>query len=83
MYYEGGFENNKPSGDGKWIFKNGNILSGEFNQSEVTLEEEDIAALKEKLGLTDDQEPPKQYKINWNSQTKIAENAHLINSTER
>jgi hypothetical protein len=30
MTYDGGFSNNKPKGEGKWIFKNGNIVYGEF-----------------------------------------------------
>ena len=33
MYYEGSFENNKPNGDGKWYFKNGNVLTGVYTQS--------------------------------------------------
>jgi len=30
MYFEGGFEKNKPKGEGKWFFKNGNCLEGEY-----------------------------------------------------
>lgn len=29
-YFEGKFENNKPSGQGKWYFKNGNVLTGSY-----------------------------------------------------
>jgi hypothetical protein len=30
-YYEGLFENNKPSGKGKWVFKDGNVVDGYFD----------------------------------------------------
>ena len=34
LYFEGGFENNKPKGEGTWYFKNGNTLVGTFEQLE-------------------------------------------------
>ena len=30
MNYDGGFKNNMPIGEGKWIFKNGNVVYGEY-----------------------------------------------------
>ena len=41
MYYEGSFENNKPSGKGKWVYKNGNTLSGVYEQKKKGEDEEE------------------------------------------
>ena len=30
MYFEGGYELNKPKGDGRWVFKDGNVLNGSY-----------------------------------------------------
>jgi len=40
-YYEGAFENNKPSGKGKWVFKDGNVVDGHFDQKPDLKEDED------------------------------------------
>ena len=31
-YFEGGFNRNKPFGDGVWYFTNGNIVRGSYSQ---------------------------------------------------
>ena len=41
VYYEGTFENNKPSGKGKWVFKNGNVLDGNYEQKKKGEDEEE------------------------------------------
>lgn len=38
--YEGAFEHNKPSNEGKWSFKNGNVLSGRYNQQIIPNEDD-------------------------------------------
>ncbi len=40
-YYEGEFQNNKPSGKGKWVFKDGNVVEGVFDQKIDMKEDED------------------------------------------
>ena len=44
MFYEGTFENNKPKGDGKWVFKNGNVLHGTYTQKEKEAGEDEEPA---------------------------------------
>merc|ERR1712167_337287 len=75
MYYEGGFQNNKPDGEGKWVFKNGNILGGEYKQKEVVVEDD---------GGDDEGGAKKpKYELMWNSHTNIADSAHKVNSVEQ
>ena len=76
MYYEGGFSNNKPKGDGKWVFKNGNVLSGMYEQKE--------------LPPAEDEEPPEEgavvkpkFSLDWHSHTNISDSAHKVNSVEQ
>jgi hypothetical protein len=76
MYFEGKFENNKPKGEGKWVFKNGNVLAGEYDQKEVVNEDDDAEP-------EEGEEKKKQYTLEWNSHTGIAEAAHLVNSVEQ
>ena len=32
-YFKGNFDNNKPKGNGDWVFKNGNKVSGFYSQT--------------------------------------------------
>ena len=44
-YYKGNFDNNKPKGNGEWVFKNGNKVSGTYTQTrkaETNKGEDDI-----------------------------------------
>jgi len=79
MNYDGGFKNNMPIGEGKWIFKNGNVVYGEYQQQEKVLaegeeeppaEEEENAIKKPKFNLV------------WNSHSNITDSAHKVNSVE-
>ena len=31
-HFDGGFDNNKPKGRGKWNFENGNVVEGDYTQ---------------------------------------------------
>ena len=65
VYWEGGFDNNKPNGEGSWHFRNGNECSGSFSQN-VEVEEA---------------EEGEKYKIdlNWRSHSHIYSSASAIN----
>jgi hypothetical protein len=41
VYFEGKFENNKPSGHGTWHFSNGNLLEGTYSQKPKEAGEDD------------------------------------------
>ena len=79
MYFEGGFEHNKPVGKGQWVFKNGNVLVGEYDQKKKEAEE-------------GEEEPPEdgeegavkkdQYTLTWTSDSNIAAGAHKVNSVD-
>ena len=76
MYYEGGFKNNKPDGQGKWVFKNGNTLTGDYEQTKLPQPED--------LEIADGDPPPKdKYSITWQSHTQITDAAHKVNSVEQ
>lgn len=80
MFYEGGFENNKPKGEGKWVFKNGNVLAGEYEQKAKVAGEGEEEEPAEEEG-----DAPKKPKFNleWHSNTNIADAAHKVNSVEQ
>ena len=40
FYYEGSFKNNKPEGEGKWHCKDGNVVSGAYEQKKKETEDE-------------------------------------------
>ena len=77
MYYEGGFSNNKPKGDGKWVFKNGNVLSGMYDQKEVVPGEDEAPE-----ELPEGEVAKTKYSLEWHSHTNITESAHKVNSVE-
>ena len=81
MLYEGGFDNNKPNGRGKWVFKNGNSLEGYYEQKkkEGDEEEEEVPAEDGEEGV----EPKPRFNLIWHSDTNIAESASLVNSVEQ
>ena len=82
VYYEGKFENNKPLGQGKWVFKSGNELYGEYEQKkkgEGEDEEEEVA----EEDLEDGAVPKPKFKLIWHSHTGISEAAHMVNSVEQ
>lgn len=75
MFYEGPFENNKPSGDGEWNFPyNNNSCKGTHSQKKLEDEEEPDPDLP----------PPKaRFDITWTSKLDIAESSQGINAIER
>jgi len=80
MYYEGAFENNKPSGKGRWVFKNGNQLTGNYEQKKKGEDGEEEPPEEE---LEEGQEPKPKFTLIWHSDTNIAEAAHMVNSVEQ
>ena len=79
MYYVGAFENNKPKGTGQWVFKNGNVLTGEYEQKEKQAgEEEEPEEDAEEGGA----KKPK-IQLDWHSTSAISEAAHKVNSVEQ
>ena len=75
MYYEGGFANNKPKGDGKWVFKNGNVLDGTYEQKEIPVPDDYEPA--------EGEVPKPTISLDWHSHTNISESAHKVNSVEQ
>jgi len=75
MYYVGSFENNKPKGDGKWVFKNGNVLEGEYEQKPKQLEEDEEPAEEEEGTVK-----KAKFQLEWHSHTNISDAAHRVNS---
>lgn len=73
IYYEGGFENNKPIGQGQWHFKNGNVLSGEYEQrkKEGEEEEEEVEEAEEGAEVV----PKPKFDLVWVPHTNIAKSA--------
>ncbi len=71
MYYEGEFANNKPNGQGKWIFKNGNVLEGEYEQKKKEEGEDEAPADEEEEGGEGGAPKPK-FNLLWHSNTYIA-----------
>jgi radial spoke head protein 1 len=74
MYYVGPFENNKPNGDGEWVFPhNGNRCKGSHTQ-----------ASREVENAEDPDAPPKKvFDISWSSQLSIHQSSEGINAIER
>jgi len=78
MYFEGGFEHNKPVGKGQWVFKNGNVLVGEYDQKlKVPEEGEEEPAEEEEGAVKKD-----VYTLTWTSDSNIAAGAHKVNSVD-
>lgn len=80
MFYEGQFSNNKPNGKGRWIFKNGNVLDGEYEQKKKEGEEEEEEPPPEEGA--EDAAPRSKFNLVWHSATNISDAAHLVNSVE-
>jgi len=77
MYFEGGFEHSKPTGKGKWVFKNGNVLEGDYDQKLKVPEEGDEPAELEEGEVKKD-----EYTLTWTSDSNIASAAHKVNSVD-
>ncbi len=71
MYYEGGFQNNKPNGEGEWHFPNGNICKGSHSQAAKQADDEEEV---------EEGEGKDEILINWQSDTHIAESAEGVGS---
>ena len=82
MFYEGEFKNNKPCGQGKWHFKNGNVLQGEYEQKAKGEEEEEEAPPEEE-GEGEEAQPKPKFNLVWHSNTNIVASANLVNSVEQ
>lgn len=79
MYYIGSFANNKPKGVGKWVFKNGNVLEGEYEQTKKVAEEGE----EEEVDGDDDGVVKKpKFNLEWVTHSKISEAAHMVNSVD-
>ena len=77
MYYEGPFANNKPNGEGKWVFPyNNNTCKGRHTQKE--LEPPEDAPEPEEGEVV-----KKDYAITWTSDLSIASSSAGINAIER
>mmetsp|Transcript_35923 Transcript_35923/g.40863 ORF Transcript_35923/g.40863 Transcript_35923/m.40863 type:complete len:225 (+) Transcript_35923:44-718(+) len=68
-YFEGKFEQNKPTGAGVWYFKNGNQVNGEYVQKQITTEDEEEA---------EDAKP--KVEVIWNSDSNLYSSALEVNS---
>ena len=83
IYFEGGFENNKPKGDGVWHFKNGNTLAGTFEQK-PKIKGEDDPPSEEELDPEGNPVPKKEkFDLVWNTSMNLAASAHQVNSVEQ
>ena len=80
MYFEGEFDLNKPKGKGKWVFKDGNVLSGSYAHKPKE-EGEDGDAEPEVEGEEGGAKKPK-FSIVWTSAINITEAAHKVNCSE-
>jgi hypothetical protein len=78
MYFEGGFEHNKPVGKGQWVFKNGNVLHGEYDQKKKEPEEGEEEPPEEEEGAV----KKDSYTLTWTSDSNIAAGAHKVNSVD-
>ena len=65
VYFEGGFDNNQPKGEGVWVFPNGNTCKGEYSQTIIPSEEE---------GVKD------TVKVAWATFSQLHESASAINT---
>ena len=74
-FYQGGFENNKPSGAGEWHFENGNTVKGSFSQKKKEEEEDE--------DLGEGQVPKPKFDVSWATDTGIAHSAAQINTVEQ
>lgn len=66
--YEGTFTNNKPTGEGTWIFANGNFLTGSYKQTVIPNEDPD----DKKINI----------KLDYQSSVGISESAWQVNAHE-
>lgn len=67
-YYEGGFTNNKPNGEGVWNFSNGNSVAGTYKQTIIPNEDPE----DKKINL----------KLDYQSNVGISESAWQVNAHE-
>jgi hypothetical protein len=70
MYFEGNFENNKPKGDGTWVFTNGNTLQGVYEQKPKEAAEDEEEPPEEEEGEEGAQKKPK-FTLQWHSNSNI------------
>lgn len=61
VFFEGDFENNKPSGKGTWHFSNGNSLQGVYTQKPKELGDDEEPAEEEEEGVA----PKKKFDLSW------------------
>lgn len=78
VYFEGKFQNNKPSGHGTWHFSNGNSLEGTYNQKPKEAGEDEEPVDEEEEGGV----AKKKFDLIWQSDTNISKSAFLVNSVE-
>ncbi len=79
MYFEGDFENNKPSGRGVWYLKTGNVVEGIFTQKPKEAGEDEEPVEEEEEGA----QPKKKFDLIWQSDTNISKSAYMVNSVEQ
>jgi radial spoke head protein 1 len=78
VYFEGKFENNKPSGAGTWHFTNSNSLQGVYTQKPKVLGDDEEPA-EEEEGVA----AKKKFDLVWQANTNISQSAYLVNSVEQ
>lgn len=76
FYFEGAFKNNKPMGEGTWHCKDGNVVTGTFEQKKKEAEED---APPEEEG-EDAGAPVQKFDLTWTTKVNIVESAAKVNS---
>jgi hypothetical protein len=76
IYYEGTFVNNKPSGQGVWHCKDGNVVKGSYEQKKKEIEEDAPPEDEGEEGAPAAQ----KFDLKWTSEVNIVESASKVNS---
>jgi hypothetical protein len=76
FYFEGAFKNNKPMGEGTWHCKDGNVVTGTFEQKKKEAEED---APPEEEG-EDAGAPVQKFDLTWTTKVNIVQSAAKVNS---
>lgn len=77
FYYEGSFQNNKPSGEGKWHCKDGNVISGAFVQKKKEAGEDEAPPEEEEEGGA---QAVQKFELTWTTDVNIVQSAKKVNS---
>jgi len=72
--FQGTFDNNKPNGEGKWVFPDKNEVSGEYKQSVGEAEDEAPGG-----GEEDEEEGKRKIDVSWQTHPALFASAFAIN----